>query len=217
MKRTAGYALVVLVGLLVWPLALMNVMFPLGSPLLVALSAGAGTGVIRPYTIASSAMEPTLHCAEPAPGCEADRRDQIMVRTWGSYGRGDIIVFRAPPEAELKCAAGGKFVKRIIGLPGELVAIRLRQGAAYVYIDGKRLEEPYIEGDRRDIGPEGTFRAPQDHYFVMGDNRSQSCDSRVWGAVPEDSIIGKVFMTYPEDSIIGKVFMTYWPPLRIFR
>jgi signal peptidase I len=71
-----------------------------------------------------------------------------------------------------------------------------------VYIDGRRLEEPYIDHDRRDIGPEEQFRVPGEHYFVMGDNRSQSCDSRVWGSVPED-------------NLIGPVFMTYWPPNRI--
>jgi signal peptidase I len=93
-------------------------------------------------------------------------------------------------------------VKRIVGLPGERVGIRLRQGMAFVYIDGERLEEPYIENERRDVGPEERFRVPEGHYFVMGDNRSQSCDSRVWGSVPED-------------NLIGKVFMTYWPPQRI--
>ena len=115
---------------------------------------------------------------------------------------GDVIVFETPPAAQAKCGAGGTFVKRIVGLPGERVAIRLRRGAAFVYIDGKRLEEPYIENDRRDIGPEDSYRVPAGHYFVMGDNRSQSCDSRVWGSVPED-------------NLIGKVFMTYWPPQRI--
>jgi signal peptidase I len=71
-----------------------------------------------------------------------------------------------------------------------------------VFIDGKRLEEPYIEHDRRDIGPDESFNVAEGKYFVMGDNRSQSCDSRVWGSVPRE-------------NLIGPVFMTYWPPQRI--
>ena len=98
--------------------------------------------------------------------------------------------------------AGGTFVKRIIGLPGETVQMRLRNGLAYVYIDGRRLDEPYIQKSRRDVGPAKSYRVPLGDYFVMGDNRSQSCDSRVWGPVPRQ-------------NVIGKVFMTYWPPQRI--
>jgi signal peptidase I len=172
----------------------------------VAIVLAIKAWVVNPYRIPSSSMEPTLHCARPAPGCEARFSDRVLANRFVYHfrdpARGDVIVFETPPAARAKCGAGGTFVKRIIGLPGERVSIRLRRGAAFVYIDGKRLEEPYIENDRRDIGPEETFRVPQDHYFVMGDNRSQSCDSRVWGSVPEE-------------NLIGKVFMTYWPPLRI--
>jgi len=162
--------------------------------------------VVNPYRIPSSSMEPTLHCARPAPGCEARFSDRVLANRFIYHftdpARGDVVVFETPPEARTKCGAGGTFVKRIIGLPEERVQIRIHQGAAFVYIDGRRLEEPYIEHDRRDIGPSESFRVPEDHYFVMGDNRSQSCDSRVWGAVPER-------------NLIGKVFMTYWPPNRI--
>ena len=162
--------------------------------------------VVNPYRIPSSSMEPTLHCARPAPGCEARFSDRVLANRFIYHfhdpRRGDVIVFQTPPAAKAKCGAGGTFVKRIVGLPGEKVQTRIRRGAAYVYIDGKRLEEPYIESDRRDIGPGETFRVPQGSYFVMGDNRAQSCDSRVWGSVPRQ-------------NIIGKVFMTYWPPQRI--
>ncbi len=162
--------------------------------------------VVNPYRIPSSSMEPTLHCARPAPGCEARFSDRVLANRFVYHfrdpARGDVIVFETPPSAKAKCGAGGTFVKRIIGLPGETVQIRMRRGAAYVYIDGKRLDEPYIEQDRRDIGPAESFKVPAGHYFVMGDNRSQSCDSRVWGSVPRA-------------NLIGKVFMTYWPPLRI--
>jgi signal peptidase I len=172
----------------------------------VAIVLAIKAWVVNPYRIPSSSMEPTLHCARPAPGCEARFSDRVLANRFVYHfqdpARGDVIVFETPPSARAKCGAGGTFVKRIVGLPGERVGIRLRRGAAHVYIDGQRLDEPYIEQDRRDIGPEETFRVPQGHYFVMGDNRSQSCDSRVWGSVPRD-------------NIIGEVFMTYWPPLRI--
>jgi signal peptidase I len=162
--------------------------------------------VVNPYRIPSSSMEATLHCARPAPGCEARFSDRVLANRFIYHfrapHRGDVIVFETPPAAKAKCGAGGTFVKRIIGLPKERVQIRLRRGAAFVYVDGRRLDEPYIENDRRDIGPEDTYRVPAGHYFVMGDNRSQSCDSRVWGSVPRE-------------NIIGKVFMTYWPPQRI--
>jgi signal peptidase I len=172
----------------------------------VAIVLAIKAWVVNPYRIPSSSMESTLHCARPAPGCEARFSDRVLANRFVYHfrdpQRGDVIVFETPPSAQAKCGAGGTFVKRIVGLPGERVGIRLRRGAAYVYIDGERLEEPYLENDRRDIGPEETFRVPEGHYFVMGDNRSQSCDSRVWGSVPEE-------------NLIGKVFMTYWPPQRI--
>ena len=164
--------------------------------------------VINPYRIPSSSMEATLHCARgpSAPGCESRFSDRVLANRFIYHfqdpARGDVVVFETPPAAKAKCGAGGTFVKRIVGLPGETVQVRLRRGAAFVYIDGRRLEEPYIEHDRRDIGPEEKFKVPASSYFVMGDNRSQSCDSRVWGAVPEQ-------------NLIGKVFMTYWPPQRI--
>ena len=162
--------------------------------------------VVNPYRIPSSSMEPTLHCARPAPGCEARFSDRVLANRFIYHfenpARGDVVVFTTPPAAKAKCGAGGTFVKRIIGLPGETVQIRVLRGAAYVFIDGRRLEEPYIQHDRRDIGPAERFKVPLGHYFMMGDNRSQSCDSRVWGSVPRE-------------NLIGKVFMTYWPPQRI--
>ncbi len=162
--------------------------------------------VVNPYRIPSSSMEPTLHCARPAAGCEARFSDRVLANRFIYHlrdpERGDVVVFETPPQAQSRCGAGGTFVKRIVGLPGERLQIRLRNGAAFVYINGQKLEEPYIEQPRRDIGPEKTYKVPEGHFFVMGDNRSQSCDSRVWGAVPEE-------------NLIGKVFMTYWPPQRI--
>lgn len=162
--------------------------------------------VVNPYRIPSSSMEPTLHCARPAQLCEARFSDRVLANRFIYHfrepQRGDIVVFETPPEAQARCGAGGTFVKRIIGLPGERVQLRQVGDRSFVYIDGKRLDEPYLEPERRDLRPNETFRVPQDHYFVMGDNRSQSCDSREWGSVPRE-------------NLIGEVFMTYWPPNRI--
>ena len=118
------------------------------------------------------------------------------------YDRGDIVVFETPPEAEAKCGAGGTFVKRIVGPPGESLQLRLIRSREFVYINGRKLDEPYVEPARRAFGPERTWKIPKGNYFVMGDNRSQSCDSTEWGPVARE-------------NLIGKVFMTYWPPQRI--
>ena len=113
--------------------------------------------VVNPYRIPSSSMEPTLHCARPATGCEARFSDRVLanrfVFRFSDPERGDVVVFETPPKARAKCGAGGTFVKRIIGLPGETVGIRIRRGAAFMYIDGQRLEEPYIERTGGTSGP----------------------------------------------------------------
>ncbi|MGI9113227.1 MAG: signal peptidase I [Gaiellaceae bacterium] len=162
--------------------------------------------VVNPYRIPSSSMEPTLHCARPASGCEARFSDRVLANRliyhFRDPERGEIVVFETPPAAQVRCGAGGTFVKRVIGLPGERLELRTEGGFSFVYIDGRRLPEPYLEEERRDSrGPE-TFSVPEGQYFMMGDNRSQSCDSREWGTVPRE-------------NLIGKVFATYWPPTRI--
>jgi signal peptidase I len=162
--------------------------------------------VVNPYRIPSSSMETTLHCAKPAHGCEARFSDRVLanrfIYRFKDPERGDIVVFETPPAARARCGAGGTFVKRLVGLPGERLELRNEGGLSYVYVNGKKLDEPYIGLNRRDArGPE-TFTIPQGQYFMMGDNRSQSCDSREWGTVPRD-------------NLIGKVFATYWPPNRI--
>jgi signal peptidase I len=158
--------------------------------------------VVNPYRIPSSSMEPTLHCARPAPGCEARFSDRVLanrfIYDFEEPKRGQIIVFQTPPLAAVRCGAGGTFVKRLIGLPGDTVM----EKDGYVYINGKRLDEPYIQASRRDHEPARTWHVPKGYYFFMGDNRSQSCDSRVWGPVPRK-------------NLIGEVFFVYWPPNRI--
>jgi signal peptidase I len=158
--------------------------------------------VVNPYRIPSSSMEPTLHCARPGSECEARFSDRVLAcrfcyRIW-SPKRDDIIVFKTPPLAAVKCGAGGTVVKRQIGLPGNIWEER----KGFVYIDGKKLDEPYIKAARRDDRTVPPQRIPEGHYFFMGDNRQSSCDSRSWGTVPRK-------------NLIGKVFATYWPPGRV--
>jgi signal peptidase I len=158
--------------------------------------------VVNPYRIPSSSMEPTLHCGRPGSGCEARFSDRVLAcrfcyRLW-SPKRGDIVVFKTPPLAKQRCGEGGTFVKRLIGLPGD----RFEERRGFVYINGKRLDEPYVKASRRDARTISPITIPKTHYFMMGDNRSQSCDSRAWGSVPKK-------------NLIGKVFATYWPPSRI--
>ena len=166
--------------------------------------------IVNPYRIPSPSMEPTLHCARPEFGCEADSSDRVLANRFIYHfrdpRRGEIVVFHAPPLATQECT-GGIFVKRIIGLPGEVWSER----NGYTYIDGKRLHEPYVAADRRDmqsktlldIPPTGRLhRIPKRMYLMEGDNRAHSCDSRVWGLVPRSSLIGKVFLTYwPIDRV----------------
>jgi signal peptidase I len=140
-------------------------------------------------------MEPTLHCARSVgPGCLGKADDGIVAQLSGAKGleRGDIIVFRTPGQAAMACGEGGTFVKRVIGLSGETLH---EDDKGFIYIDGKRLSEPYISAaarlaDAMHFG--ATWHVPRGDYFVLGDNRSESCDSRTWGGVPARNVIGPV-------------------------
>ena len=168
----------------------------------VAIVLAIKAWVVNPYRIPSSSMEPTLHCAKPGAYCEARWSDRVLanrfIYRFRDPKRGEIVVFKTPPKARLRCGAGGTFVKRLIGLPGDTV----RETDGRVYIDDKLLSEPYIRADRRDRNPTQVFKVPKGQYFMMGDNRQQSCDSRSWGSVPRK-------------NLIGEVFAVYWPPNRI--
>ncbi len=109
--------------------------------------------------------------------------------------RKDIIVFRYP-EDESK-----DFIKRVIGEPGDLVEVRMKT----VYVNGQELSEPYkIHRDPMTLPPDSRsprdnmdpFKVPEGSYFVMGDNRDQSLDSRFWGTVSLEKIKGEAFMIY---------------------
>ena len=106
---------------------------------------------------------------------------------FGEPGRGDIIVFEYPPDPEQD-----PYIKRVIGLPGEHV--RIADGK--VTINGVQIQEPYLVSDT----PQGgEWLVPEGSLFVMGDNRKNSSDSRSWGVVPIE-------------NVIGKAIVVYWPP-----
>jgi len=159
--------------------------------------------VVNPYRIPSPSMEPALHCGGQ-PGCLAEFSDRVLANRFIYHfkepERGDIVVFETPPRAVEVCESGFSttFVKRLVALPGDVWEER----NGIVYINGKRLDEPYLDPGQRDNGTFPRQRIPPDHYFMMGDNRQASCDSRRWGPVPRA-------------NLIGEVFAVYWPPQRI--
>jgi signal peptidase I len=172
--------------------------------------------VVNPYRIPSSSMEPYLNCARPVTGCLGSSSDRVLAcricLTFSDPSRGDVIVFNTPKAAAVDCGEGGTFVKRLIGLPGDSVK---EDANGFIWIRGpdnktwRRLDEPYIDAaHRRDdvqMNPSyrnKVWRVPDGEYFFMGDNRGESCDSRRWGSVPRN-------------DLIGTVFFVYWPPDRI--
>jgi signal peptidase I len=168
--------------------------------------------VAKPYRIPSASMEPTLHCSRPGAGCLAATSDRVLVNRlayrFGSPRRGQIVVFTAPAGAN-RCEpgdAGTTFVKRLIGLPGETVR-EDEHGFIWIRKPGPgawtKLREPYLSRQTRLAdSAAGTWRVPRGDYFMLGDNRPGSCDSRRWGSVPRS-------------SLIGPVILSYWPPTRI--
>jgi signal peptidase I len=159
--------------------------------------------VAKPYRIPSASMEPTLHCARPAASCLGSHNDRIIANRlaykFESPKRGQIVVFTAPSSAS-KCGSndgGTTFVKRLIGLPGDTVSER----DGLVFVNGKLLSEPYVDPALRDHQTGTWSRVASGHYFFMGDDRANSCDSRIWGTVPRG-------------SLIGPAIVTYWPPSR---
>ena len=106
---------------------------------------------------------------------------------FAGFDRGDVVVFDAPPAAHLQEEA---LIKRVIGLPGDKVKIE----AGIVYVNGVALDEPYeMEKPEQDFA-ETTI--PEESLFVLGDNRNNSFDSRYWGVVPMEAVIGKAMVTY---------------------
>lgn len=136
--------------------------------------------LFQPFWVPSTSMVPTLNV-----------NDRIIVNEIGmrfrEVQRGDIMVFEYPHDPSVV------YVKRIVGLPGDTVEIR----SDGVYIDGQLLEEPYLN-DGYLYQSQGPLEIPEDAFFALGDNRGFSADSRVWGFVPAERMIGRaVFIYWP--------------------
>ena len=167
----------------------------------VLAAIGIRAFVVQPFSIPSGSMEPTL-----------DVHDRILVNKlsyrFHRVHRGDIVVFKKP--ATETTPGITDLVKRVIALPGETVSAR----DGRVYIDGRYLPEPWLPKVDQGVtvfpsgirgclpSPPGSCRIPAGKYFMLGDNRTDSADSRVLGPVP-----GRLF--------IGRAFILVWPPSRI--
>lgn len=118
-----------------------------------------------------------------------------FVYHYQSIHRGDIVVFWYPMDSSKS------FIKRVIGLPGETVSIE----EGRVLINGVRLDEPYVPAQFADAGYAAPVKVPEGHYYVMGDHRSSSNDSRVFGPVAERHIYGKAVFSYWPMERIGAI------------
>ena len=169
--------------------------------------------LVQARVIPSGSMEPTVligdHLIVSRIGYDAGVPfTDYHVPLWRNPKRQQIIVFRAP------LPGNPDFIKRTIGLPGD--TIEIKQGV--VYIDGNRLAEPYRQDPPNPTENRPAIHVPQGEYFMMGDNRENSYDSRYWGFVPRANIIGTPLIIYmsinaPEDvwnpGHIGERFATY--------
>jgi signal peptidase I len=136
--------------------------------------------------VLGASMEPTLHCARPTLGCRGARDDEVRVKDEQQIERREIVAFQVGQKARRECGAGGLFIKRVIGIAGDRITIR--DGA--VYLNGRKLREPYAN---RPTDGAGEYEVPARHVFVLGDNRSQSCDSRVWGPLSVRRVVGVAY------------------------
>jgi signal peptidase I len=152
-----------------------------------------GVFIAQPVVVEGTSMLPELHDGERLLVNKLVYY-KIESVSWGHIERGDIVVFWYPKDPDKS------YVKRVIGLPGEEVEVR----NGVVYINGQELRETYLDTEHNQSLP--TFRptkVEQHHYFVMGDNRDNSSDSRYWGLVPEKYIYGKAFFRYWKPQNIG--------------
>jgi signal peptidase I len=160
--------------------------------LVAALLAGlVRTFAFQTFWIPSSSMVPTI-----------DVYDRVLVQkaffTWHDVREGQIVVFSHPPLDH--CLGEGDLVKRVIALPGQTIY----SSGNSIYVNGRLLAEPYLP-QYDPLGPpiassQHPYRVPAGEFYVLGDNRADSCDSRYWGPITGSSIIGKVVLTFWHDG-----------------
>jgi signal peptidase I len=161
----------------------------------VLLGSIVRTFVFRTFWIPTGSMVPALGV-----------RDRILVQraffSWRDLHEGDIVVFSHPPLDNCQGPRGGDLVKRVVALPGQTIY----SSGNRIYINGRPLAEPYLP--RHDpLGPaipdatsRHPYRVPPGEFYLLGDNRTDSCDSRYWGPIKGTSIVGKVVLVWWHDS-----------------
>ena len=146
--------------------------------------------IYQPVKVEGTSMTPGL-----------DDQERIFINKFtyrfglGNIERGDTVVFRAPMDPDKS------YIKRVIGLPSDRVRIERGQ----VYVNGRLLVEPYIQDDYRDYSSMDEKVVPAGRYFVLGDHRNSSSDSRAWGWVPRDKIYGKAVFAYWPLARMGRL------------
>lgn len=161
----------------------------------VSLAFGVRAFVFQAFSIPSSSMESTL-----------DIGDRILVWkaffNWHDVRQGDVVVFTHPPRDHCP-GPDSDLVKRVIALPGQTIY----SAGGNIYVDGRRLPEPYLPADEPPGPPipgatsHAPFHVPAGELYVMGDNRPISCDSRFWGPIKGTSIVGKAVLLFWRDHL----------------
>jgi len=157
----------------------------------VLLAVLVRTFAVQTFWIPSASMVPTL-----------DVYDRILVDklffNWRDVHEGEIVVFSHPPLDN--CPGEGDLVKRVIALPGQTIY----SSGNSIYINGRRLAEPYLpKPDPLGLpiaSKQHPYRVPAGQFYMLGDNRSDSCDSRFWGPIKGSTIIGKVVLVFWHDG-----------------
>jgi signal peptidase I len=161
--------------------------------------------IAQPYQVQQNSMERTL---EPGQYVLVDK----LTPRWDPYSRGDVIVFNPP---STWTADTTPFIKRVIGVPGDTVAIR---DDGFVYVNGVRLDEPYTYrnsaglNEPTEVSPDQTrWVVPEGELFVMGDHRQASADSRVFGPISTSAVIGRAFLRYWPFDTVGILATPVYP------